>query len=182
MHQNEFNKIFWGFLFIMISFRIQGIDILPDIIGYIFFAVAFSSLASGNEHFRKAQNFNIPMIILSVFSIYEVPAQNGGTLLTSLGFIGILISVVSIIFNLLVIYNMFMGIKDMAGERNQMELYNETDRRWNQYLAFQIAACCTFFLFFIPLLALVYVIGLLIVSIILTVIIMGFIKRCSISL
>ncbi len=32
---NGFGSIFWGFLF-MFDFRIQGVDILPNFIGYLF--------------------------------------------------------------------------------------------------------------------------------------------------
>lgn len=182
MHQNEFNKLFWGFLFIMISFRIQGVDILPDIIGYIFFAVGLSSLSSQSIHFIKARNFNIPMIIISVFSIYEVPAQNGAAQLGPFGFFGILISIASIVLNLLIIYNLFMGIKDMANETALDDLSRETDRRWNQYLMLQIVAVFAIFLVFIPLMGLILLIGLLVASIALTVVIMGFMKRCGMSL
>jgi len=67
MVANGFNKLYWGFLFILIDFRINGFDILPDIIGYILFAFAFSALASGSSHFVLAGRYNIPMIILSTF-------------------------------------------------------------------------------------------------------------------
>lgn len=182
MNEDGFRKLYWGFLFIMIDFRIQGVDILPDIIGYILFAVGFGILALHSIHFSKARNLNIPMIILSIFSIYEVPAQNGGVQFSPLGFFGILISIASLILNLLVIYNLFMGIKDMAEERGQMDLYTESNKMWNQYLMLQIAGIFMFVLIFIPLLGLISIIALLIASIILTVVIMGFIKRCGMYL
>ncbi len=71
-----FSKLFWGFVFIMIGFKIQGFDILPDILGYLFFAAAFSNLSSLSINFEKASKYNIPMIILSIFSIYQ--PQNQG--------------------------------------------------------------------------------------------------------
>lgn len=179
MNESGFGKLYWGFLFIMIDFKIQGFDILPDIIGYILFAVGFGILASNSIYFIKVQKFNIIMIILSIFSIYEAPTQGGGIQLGSFGLFSILIVVASIVFSLLVIYNMFMGIKDMAEQHKQMDLYTEADKRWNQYLLLQIASAFAFVFIFIPPLAVIYIIALLIIAIVLTVNIMGFIKRCG---
>lgn len=44
MTQRAFRSLYWGFLFIMIDFRLQGIDVLPDIIGYAFFNTAISGI------------------------------------------------------------------------------------------------------------------------------------------
>ena len=77
MNQRGFTQLYWGFLFVMLNFRIQGFDILPDIVGYIFFAFGFAALASNSEHFKKASRLNIPMIILSIFSIYESSPRLG---------------------------------------------------------------------------------------------------------
>lgn len=179
MNQDGFNKLYWGFLFIMIDFKLQGFDVLPDIVGYILFAIGFGILAANSEYFSKASSFNIPMIIISVLSIYEKPAQGGGIQIGSFGAIGVLIGIASLVLNLLVIYNLFMGIKDMANQREQGDLYVEADKKWNQYLILQIAAFGAFVLIFIPVIAFVYIIALLIAAIIFTISIMGFIKRCG---
>jgi hypothetical protein len=75
-----------------------------------------------------------------------------------------------------------MGIKDMANQREQMDLCSEADNRWNQYLILQIAGLFAFVLIFIPAIGFLYVIALFIAAIILTIAIMGFIKRCGESL
>ena len=36
MTERAFRNFYFGFLFIMIDFRFNGIDILPDIVGYAF--------------------------------------------------------------------------------------------------------------------------------------------------
>lgn len=179
MNENGFNKLYWGFLFVMIDFRINGFDILPDIIGYIFFAAGFSILAVNSIYFVTARNFNIPMIILSVFSIYEKPAQGGGIQLGPLGLFGVLLAIASLVLGLLVVYNLFMGIKDMAERQEKTDIYEEADKRWHQYLLLQLAAIFLFILIFIPALALVFIIVLLITSIVITYLIMKFMKRCG---
>lgn len=179
MNESGFNKLYWGFLFIMLSFRIQGFDILPNIVGYLFFAAGFSSLVSSSNYFSIAAKYNIPMIILSVFSIYQSPAQGGGIQLGILGIFSIPIAIASFVLNLLVIYNLFMGIKDMAEKGEQFDLANESDEKWNQFKMLQIAALCSFIFIFIPLLGVLYIIGILVISIIITIGILGFIKRCN---
>lgn len=173
-------KFYWGFLFIMVDFRIMGIDILPDIIGFILFAMGFSALLEESDHFRSARDLNIPMIILSIFTIYERPAgQDGGVHFHPLWPLGILVGVAGIILTLMVVYRLFMGIEEMAGRRELRELSVEAGQRWSQFLMLQLAVVGAFILFIIPPLAVIYVIALLIASIILTVVIMGFIKRCE---
>lgn len=179
MYRDGFSKFYWGFLFIMIDFRLQGFDILPNIVGYILFAIGFEILAGNNEHFNKARSFNSPMILLSIFSIYEKPAQGGGIQFGAFGIFGILIGIAAIVLNLLIIYNLFMGIKDMASQQEKMDLYTEAEKRWNQYLYLQIAGIFAFIFILVPPLVLIFIIALLIASIILAAAIMGFMKRCG---
>lgn len=179
MNESGLNKLFWGFIFIMLSFRIQGFDILPDIVGYLFLASGFSDLISNSSYFSKAAKYNVPMIILSIFSIYQKPAQGGGIQLGPLGIFSIPIAIASFVLNLLVIYNLFMGIKDMAEKRGQFDLVEESDERWNQYKMLQIAVLFSFIVILIPLLAVFYFIVLFIISIILSIGILGFLQRCS---
>lgn len=176
MYEIGFSKLYWGFFFIMVDFKIQGIDILPDIIGYIMFAVGFSILAANNSYFKKAGNYNIPMIILSIFSIYEKPAQGGGIQIGPFGLIGILFAIASLVLGLLLIYNLFMGIKDMAKNQEQMDIYEEADKMWNQYLFLLLAQILALVLMIIPAL---YFIFMLITTIVITVNIMQFMKRCE---
>ncbi len=182
MNRDGLNKIFWGFLFIMLDFKIQGFDILPDIIGYILFALGFSALAAGSEYFKKAGKFNILLIIFSIFSIYEKPAQSTGVHIDTLGVFGILVGIVVIVLNLLVMYNLFMGVGELASRQGRHDLSEESEKKWKQYLALQIATMFSFLLIFIPFLAVIFVLALVIISLVLMVSIILFIKRCSESL
>jgi hypothetical protein len=179
MNQSGFTKLYWGFLFILIDFRISGFDVLPNFIGYILFAVGFSILAQNSIYFVKARNFNIPMIILSLFSFYQEPAHESGINFGRLGFLSIPVSLAAIALSILTIYNLFMGIKDMAVIRSQMDLYTEADTRWKQFLFLQLAFILVFVFILIPGLALVYIILMYIISIAITVLIMKFMKYCG---
>lgn len=182
MNKSGLNKLYWGFLFVMLSFRVQGVDLFPDIIGYLFFASGFIELTSSSTYFSIAAKYNIPMLILSIFTIYERPAQGGGIHFGLFGIFSITIAIASFVLNLLVVYNLFMGIKDMAEKNEQPSLMNESYERWNQYKMFSIATLFSYILIFIPPLAVVYILILFIIAIILTITILGFLKRCSESL
>ncbi len=179
MIQSGLNKLYWGFLFIMLNFRICGFDILPDVIGFILFAIAFSHLKEHSQHFSKASKFNIFMIILSVFSIYEVQNNNGGINFGILGPLSIIIGISSFILTLLVIYNLFMGMKEMLMNHDKHSLAVEAEERWSQYKALTIASILAFIIMFIPLLNIIYVLGLLIFSIVFLVKTMKYINSCK---
>ena len=176
------SKFYWGFLFIMVDFRLNGIDLLPDIVGFILFAVGFGLLAAESDYFNQARKLNMVMIILSIFSIYEAPAQDGGIHIAPDWPLGLIIGICSLVFTLLVVYNLFMGVRELAERAGRHELAAEAEQRWKQFLILQVAGAGAFLIIFIPPLAFIYIISLFVASIILTVLIMGFIKRCEQSL
>lgn len=114
MAAEGFRKLFWGFLFIMIDFRVQGLDILPDLIGFIFFALGINALVAESDFFGKARGLIIPAAILSVFHLYERPVEGEGIQFGPLGPFGVLIGLLYIVLTLLVVYNLFMGIPNSA--------------------------------------------------------------------
>jgi hypothetical protein len=180
MYKSGFDKLFWGFFFIMIDFKLNGFDIFPDIIGYILFAIGFGILATNSIYFERARNYNIPMIILSIFSIYEKPAEvTGGVHLGQFGLIGVVLTILSIALTLLVVYNLFMGIKDMAEKQGLMFIYDDADSCWRQFIFLQLAALLIFVLIFIPVFALVFIIVMFVLSIVITFSIMRFMKKCG---
>ncbi|GAE05899.1 hypothetical protein [Paenibacillus sp. JCM 10914] len=134
MIQEGCNKFFWGFLFILFNFRIQGVDILPDIIGYILFAMGFQALAGYSEHFAKGKIFNLVLVFLSVFTIYQQPNQGEETQINP---IGIIMGVVTLVLLLVVVYRLLMGIKDMASSRNRSDIMKEARRNGAFFLSFK---------------------------------------------
>jgi len=179
MNKRGIRKLYLGFIFIMLSFRIQGFDVLPDTLGYLLFASGFNDLVLHSPHFSKAAKYNISMLILSLFSIYQSPVISGDIQFSPFGIFGIPISIATFVLNLLVVYNLFMGIKDMAENGGQSGIAVESNKIWNQYKLLQIAIVSSFVIIFIPLLALVYIIVVFVITIKLVITIVGFLKRCS---
>ncbi len=182
MTRNAFDKFRWGFLFIMLDFRIQGIDILPDFIGYIMLTGGLGLLAERSVRFAQARGPGTAMIFISLFSLYERPAQGGGIHFGVLGPLGFLIGIVSLVVGLLTAYHLFGGIGEMAGSMGRSDIAAEADLRWSQYLTLQIAGLAGIVLLIIPAIAVLYIIALLVATIALTAAIVGFMGRCADSL
>lgn len=170
-----FRSFYWGFLLTMLDFRINGFDILPDILGHIFFAIGISALQAESEHFKQAGKFNLLMILFSLFSFYEPPQEPG----FHVNLFGLLISIAAIIVTWFLVYHLFMGISDMAIHAGQADLAAEAERRWEQYRLLLIATVVTFCLIMIPSLAAIAVLGLLFAHIILLIGILSFLKQCN---
>jgi hypothetical protein len=181
MNIKGFDKFYWGFLFIMFDFKISGFDILPDVIGYLFLAAGFAALAQSSIHFKNGGHCNIPMIFLSLLSIYEPPAVSQGQVINfgPFGLLGIPIAIASIVFGLMTIYYLFMGIKDMAVRKERQDIFEEADRNWRQYLFLQLAVILVMVLVIIPPLAIAAVVVLLIISIVVMLEIMRFMRKCG---
>ncbi|MGI6084312.1 MAG: hypothetical protein ACOYIF_02560 [Acetivibrionales bacterium] len=182
MIQNSLEKFKWGFFFIMLGIRIQGFDILPDIIGYLFFAFGLNSLRPISKFFVKASWFNLPMIFLSIFSIYQAPAHEEGIRLGPLGGIGIIISIASFVLNLLTIYNLFMGIKELEESRQNLILASESERMWNNYLLLEIAVLFSLIAIVIPIIGIFYIFIIIIAAIVVLIRIIRFLNECIDSL
>lgn len=181
MYEEGFKKFYWGFLLVLIDFRLQGIDIFPDIIGFIFFANGIKLLMEQSSFFNKALPYNYFMIVLSIFSIYDAPNNSGGLNIqfVSWGPFVILVSIASVILTLLAVYNIFMGIKDMGQKEELSDISEEASNRWSQFLYLQIASIFSFILILIPFLAIIYIIVLFIISIIYTINVLEFMKHCQ---
>ncbi|MCY6957724.1 hypothetical protein [Clostridium brassicae] len=180
--KNGFTKIFWGFLFIMINFRITGFDILPDPIGYLLFFIGFKELSSKSNYFIKGRNCSIIMVILSIFTIYQTPPNGKGAGLIKLGVLEkfiIPISIIVLIIGIYIVYNLFMGVKEMCHQQENTLLYDEAEDLWRKYIYLTIGIVFLGLLIHIPLIAILFAIVLAIASIILAVKIMKFIKKCE---
>ncbi|MEG0772240.1 hypothetical protein [Clostridium sp.] len=179
MRKTGFNILFWGFLFDMIDFRINNFDILPDIIGHILFLIGLLSLASYSVYFNKAKNYSVAMVALSIFGLFQGTNVGIGTNTRITIGVTLLLVIAALIVYLLLLYNIFMGIKDLATTQQIGEIYDEADKRWVQFIWLQILIIPAFIIMFIPLINLIYVVALLIANIVLAINIMKLMKRCE---
>lgn len=173
-----FNNLKWGFLMIMLDFRIAGIDLLPDFIGYIIFFSSLGYLASQNEYFEKAKNLSIAMIVLSFFTIYQKTnniANNYSLGNPVMFFIGL----IALIVDLILVYNIFQGINQMASIQNKDYLISESDECWKYYLILCFVPLIAIILMFIPVVLALFLICLVAFAIYVIYKIYKFMGKCS---
>lgn len=180
MITEAYRRLFWGFFLILMDFRIGGFDILPDVVGYLFFAGALKTLADQSEFFAKGISLNTLMMFLSIFTIYERPNQQQGIHLMEgfLGPIGSMLAFVGFFVSLLLVYRIFMGIRDMAVNNQRQDLGLEGEKRWKQFLFLQFGLLFALFFLIVPPLAVLYIIAVLVFSLVYIFLVLGFLKRC----
>lgn len=105
------NLIFIGYILIFFHFRINGIDLLPDFVGYLLIASGLGQLAEESEQFVKARPWAFVMSVVSIF--YGIAGLFGITY-------GPAFLIVNIAFGAASLYLMYLighGIYDMEQKR-----------------------------------------------------------------
>ncbi|QSX07840.1 hypothetical protein J0B03_08455 [Alkalibacter rhizosphaerae] len=180
MVTEAFKRLFWGFLLVLLDFRISGWDILPDVIGYLFFVSALKVLAEQSDFFRRSINLNMAMIFLSIVYLYEQPNNQGGVSYAQhpLGGFGAFLGFIGFFVSLLLIYRIFMGIKEMSEQNGYVDLAQEAQKRWKQYLFLQFAVILALLLILVPPLALLYILAIIVFNVVYVFVVLGFLRRC----
>ncbi|MHB1418395.1 MAG: hypothetical protein ACYCX4_02230 [Bacillota bacterium] len=175
-----FNKIYLGLLLVLLDFRIQGVDILPDFIGYIIVFNGLGQMLDWNPHYEQARRYVPFLVILSFLDIYQVQHPVGlfnfspGTVLI------VFLGVIAAALDLFVIFHVCTGIKEMAVAAGDMDLNLKAETRWSYYLYSKIAiAVSMLFLLIGPFLAIVIGIPLLVISIIVAILMLMLMKQAD---
>lgn len=173
-----FRLLFWGILFLF-SFRIQGIDILPNMIGYLFIFNGLKDLLEENDHFVVARKFCLPLIVLSVFEIYQKPNHSSGIHFHPLLS---LIGLVSVILLLFLFYHICQGMKEWALEELNHELAEKIDNRWMHFWIMHVILFAFIVFILIPPLAFLSVIIGFIYSIVVLILMMQLMNEADAAL
>jgi len=152
---------FFGLLLTVINIRIQGFDIVPDIIGYIMVIVGLGRIEHYEANFTAAKKISYVLAVLALVNIYQAPAQNtinqGGTMVSSnVSFnagvfgsspvIALLLMLMGMAANLYFAYCMCMGMKNLLNQVGDTVLSEICEQRWKLILAAQIGMAASFFL------------------------------------
>lgn len=136
MFSMAYRRIFQGLLLVLLDFRIQYFDILPDFLGYILIFRALGTLAEQHSYFSKAKPYALVLIFLSLTSIFEVPQTNLLEHSISTQELGWLLLAQGImILDVVVLYWICQGIGELAKERSLDELREKARFRWQFYFA-----------------------------------------------
>jgi len=164
----------------MFDFRINGFDILPDFIGYLLIFLGLSALVNLNEKFNKAKTLALPLIIISVLDIYQSPVPLNSGLMEPKTMIISLIGIISILLNMLMIYNICIGIEEKAKDSGNFVLGTLARSRWNLYLILQIIFLVVFvFNFVLKLTSVLLVLPLFVFSVIVYIMMLNLISEAE---
>lgn len=134
-----FNNLFWGFILILLDFRIQGLDIIPDFIGYWKIYSGLKDLVAWNFHFEKAKKLVVPLGFLSILDIYQVQRPINEISFEPIFLVFILIGIIVSIIDLFMVFHICKGISEIAEERGEDELSEKAMNRWQWYLYVKLA-------------------------------------------
>lgn len=181
MNKSALNMIGFAFLFLFIDFRIQGFDILPDLVGYIMFAYGTYSIMAFSGHFKRAFYISLPLLAISLTDLYQRPSnENLGPLnLGSLGLLSIPLALVTIALSIAYAYYLFQGIIDVAYSKGLVSIAEKAGSQWRHYLFIQLATLLAPLMAFIPVIGIGYIIALMVIYFIIICSIMRFMNECG---
>ncbi|MGZ9584524.1 hypothetical protein [Paenibacillus marinisediminis] len=129
----RFMIVFWGLLFVLLDFKVQGFDILPDIIGLILLIIGYTQLSSENEHFKRARTISIVYAVITIMTwVFPINYDIGMSPSTLTG-IAILLSFIFVAVDLILIYSHCSGIEEVARKLGQYEFAERAMSRWKYY-------------------------------------------------
>ncbi|MBN2826760.1 MAG: hypothetical protein JXQ26_02160 [Tissierellales bacterium] len=128
-----YRKLLWGFIFLF-EVRIGGGDVLPDVIAYILFYQGLSQLSDRNDFFKQGKAFTVPLMIMSIFDIYqpEIPVNALGCI--PFGITGMIFVIIALSLNMLMVYNICFGITKDARDQYNLQLETQSQNAWHCYL------------------------------------------------
>lgn len=129
----NYRKVFLGFLFLF-DFRIGGLDILPDIIGFILIVIGLKALLGRSDFFQKAKNVAIPLIGLSIFDIYQQPIGSSLAYESNPDVFTILLGLATSALMIVMVYGICMGIREEAESLSLNDIADKAVIRWKLYL------------------------------------------------
>lgn len=149
---------FWGLLFTAINIRIQGFDIVPDVIGYIIVINGLMKIEKYEDKFSSAKKAAYLLAVLALINIYQAPAgwEYWGTEATGLGqttrdsvlfsaglfgnapWLAMLFMFVGMAASLYFAYSLCAGMKALLNKVGDHALAGICDDRWKLIMAAQI--------------------------------------------
>lgn len=133
------SKVFWGLLLVFLDIRINGFDLLPDLIGYLLVYPGLSRMSARHPHFRKAKMAVLPLLLFSLPELLGLSFQiNLSSSDTSVSGWMIVAIIVMELLHLYMIYHLCRGIAKLASQSGSMALANLANSRWTYYLWFSL--------------------------------------------
>lgn len=148
---------FWGLLFTVVNIRIQGFDIVPDVVGYIMVIIGLGRIEIYEERFSAAKKMAYVLAALSLVNIVQIPANNmqsepaAGVFQTSadsinfsagifggIAWLATVMMIAGMLATLYFFYQMCMGMKNLLTRVGDDTMARICDDRWKLIMASEI--------------------------------------------
>ncbi|MDA8235589.1 MAG: hypothetical protein M0Z31_12465 [Clostridia bacterium] len=135
MYHSIYNNIFWGFMLVLLDFRIQFFDVVPDFIGYIMIFNGLGKLRGQHNFFGKARTPAFMLIFLSLMDLVQLPGNNLlENSITTQNIWFILLGQVYVIIDLWMAYWICKAVYTLAGEHDLRDIAQRAKYRWYYFL------------------------------------------------
>lgn len=134
-----FNKIFWGYLLILIEIHFLVIDIFPDLLGYYLIFSGISILLNDFPIGNKAKNIALALIFISIPTVF-IEQNTGADQLGQLPFLSgwsIYVTVLGVLKLTLVFY-IFQLIMAIVNKHGDFALINRTKKTFYTYILIMV--------------------------------------------
>ena len=119
----RFGQIFWGLLFVVLDFKINEFDLIPDFLGYILVALGCGGLVNLSRDFSTAKVLNWVLVVLE-FAGYVVNRD-----------IAFIYSLFYTVLNCTMMWFLLGGIMEYASARMRRDLSERASNRRIAYVA-----------------------------------------------
>ena len=119
----RFGQIFWGLLLVILDFKINHIDILPDFVGYILIAIGCRGLVIASPQFSTASMMSWILVALAFVGF----ALRGDA--------ASLFRIVDLAAHCAMIWFLLGGVMELATARQRPDLSDRASKRRIAYLA-----------------------------------------------
>lgn len=131
MYSSAYNRIFWGYLLVLLDLRIQTLDIIPDFIGFMMIFVALGTLAAQHEDYGQARPFALILIFFSLVELFQLPQTNLlQTPLSAQNTVLLMIGQVAAIVQLFMVYRICRAVAALAAVQGLPDLEGKAKARW----------------------------------------------------
>ncbi|MBB6633261.1 hypothetical protein [Cohnella thailandensis] len=128
--KRAFAQVAWGLIFTLVNIRINGFDLLHDLIGYVLILAGLSKLSRHHRGFRIALPvawIRFVLTIAALFGVrYEVSLTRGES--PDIGTISL--TALAMVVELVLFYGICDGIRGMALEKGKKAIASRAGSLW----------------------------------------------------
>ncbi|MEJ8546068.1 hypothetical protein [Brevibacillus borstelensis] len=113
MYRKAYLQIWWGLLFLLLSFHVQGIDLLPDLVGYFLLFLGLRTLAAQHPQFWIVIYFAAASVVYRGVLKILLSGSDEGNPLTSYA-MTLFLENIQGVFHFLTLYALYQAIRSVA--------------------------------------------------------------------